>query len=121
MATPTAADVKQRYPELASIPDATVNLSIGDAVPFFDEERWGAFFAQGFCAFVAHQLTANARAATGAQATAGPVASKAVGSVSIAYQAGETLRATDAYYASTAYGQRYLQLRRLVGVGALAV
>lgn len=121
MATPTASDVKQRYPELIGISDSTVNLAIADAVPFFDEARWESFFAQGFCAFVAHQLRANERAAAGGGTASGPVVSKTVGDVSVSYQAGAALRTGDAYYAATPYGQRYLQLRRIVGLGAVAV
>ena len=121
MSAPSPSDVKLRYPEFTSTSDDVVGMVIGDAFPFFDEERWGSFYLQGYCAFVAHQLTVNARAAAGAAAASGPVQTKTVGDVSVTYQGGETLRATDSYFATTSYGQRYLQLRRLVGAGALAV
>ena len=121
MTIPTAEDVKQRYPELTATTDGVINMAIGDAVPFFDQERWGSFFAQGFCAFVAHQVRRNENAAAGGGAVAGAIASKTVGDVSVSYQAAALLRAGDAYYATTHYGQRYLQLRRIVGLGAIAV
>lgn len=121
MTTPTAAEIKARYPELAGIADPTVNIAIADAVPWFNETRWGGFYAQGFAAFVAHMLTVDKRTAAGAQAQAGPVQAKSVGDASVSYAAPQFTKATDAFYATTAYGQRYLQLRRLAGMGAVAV
>lgn len=122
MATPTVAQIKARYPELASIPDATVQLAIDDAVPWFDVDRWGSFYAQGFAAFVAHMLTVDKTAATGgAGGTSGPVSSKTVGDASISYATPTDISQGDAYYMRTAYGQRYLMLRKMVGTGAIAV
>lgn len=122
MATPTAAEIKARYPALVTIPDATVDVAIGDAVPWFDVCRWGAFYAQGFAAFVAHMLTVDkANAAGGASGAAGPVSSKAVGDVSVSYATPTDVTTGDAYYMRTGYGQRYLVLRRMVGTGAVAV
>jgi hypothetical protein len=123
MATPTAADIKARYPELATIPDATVNVAIEDAVPWFSECRWGAFYAQGFAAFVAHMLTVDKAAAAGggSSGAAGPVSQKSVGDVSVSYATPSDVTSGDAYYMRTAYGQRYLQLRKMIGQGAMAV
>lgn len=120
MTTPTVSQIKARYPELDSTADEVVQLVIDDAVPWFDEVRWGTFYLQGFAAFVAHMIAMDKRAAAGGQAAAGPVQSKSVGDVSTAY-ASVQWKASDAMFATTPYGQKYLQLRRLVGLGALAV
>lgn len=121
MSAPTASEIKARYPALASVSDATVNIAIADAEPWFDAERWGAFYAQGVAAFVAHMLTADQAAAKNASAAAGPIQSKKVGDVQVAYAPTAYRKDTDATFATTIYGQRYLQLRRLVGMGAVAV
>lgn len=121
MTTPTAAEIKARYPELAGIAGPTVNLAIADAEPWFDVTRWDSFYAQGFAAFVAHMLTVDKKTAAGGQATAGPQQAKSVGDASVSYTAVQFRNPTDAFFATTTYGQRYLQLRRLVGMGALAV
>lgn len=122
MATPTVAEIKARYPALASIPDPTVQIAIDDAACMFNEARWGCLYAQGLAAYVAHQLTVEQRAAAGGSAAAaGPMTAKRVGEVQYSYAAGQFTKATDAFYATTAYGQKYLQLRRLAGIGAAAV
>lgn len=121
MATPTTAEIKARYPALASIPDATVNAAIADAVPWFDEARWGAFYSQGFAAFVAHMLVQDQAAAKGQAGASGPVSKKKVGDVEVDYSTPTAAKAQDALFMTTVYGQRYLQLRRMVGTGAIAV
>lgn len=121
MSAPTAAEIKARYPALATIPDATVEFAIEDALPWFDEARWGGFFAQGFAAFVAHTLVVDSAAAKNPAAASGPVAEKKVGDVSVKYAPLTLSKPSDAAFATTTYGLRYLQLRRFVGLGALAV
>ncbi len=122
MATPTPADIKTRYPAFAAVADATIQLAITDAVPWFDVCRWDTFYAQGFAAFVAHMLTADQAAALGkATGAGGALASKKVGEVEVRYQPIATMKPSDAFFATTIYGQRYLQLRKLVGAGAVAV
>lgn len=113
----TPTQFKARYPEFSTTLDATIQLVIDDAAPWFDVPRWGDFYDQGVAAWVAHTLTVNKKPTTGAS---GAVSGKSVGDVSVNYAAPQ-LRAADAFYASTAYGVRYMQLRRLVGMGALAV
>lgn len=122
MTAPTSSEIKQRYPAFASVPDATIQMAVGDALPWFDEIRWGDFYAQGVAAFVAHMLAQDQASAKSSSAgSAGPVAMKKVGDVQVQYAIPTFSKATDSFYASTPYGQRYLQLRRLVGLGAVAV
>lgn len=118
----TPADIKARYPEMASFTDPQIQIVITDAVPWFDVDRWGGFYEQGVAAFVAHTLTVDKRtAAGGGNAASGPQSQKSVGDVSVSYAVPQFTKPTDAFWATTGYGQRYLQLRRLVGLGALAV
>lgn len=122
MTAPSASDIKARYPALSDISDPTVSVAIADAAPWFDEQRWGSFYAQGVAAFVAHTLTADKAAAKSASGGAsGPVVEKKVGDVVIKYSPTSYRKDTDASFATTIYGQRYLQLRRMVGMGAVAV
>lgn len=121
MATPTAAEIKARYPALSTIADPVIEVAIADAVPWFDADRWGAFYAQGFAAFVAHMVVADQRAAAGnAAGASGLMTSKKVGDVEVQYAA-PAVSIADVAFASTSYGQRYLQLRRLIGIGGISV
>lgn len=122
MATPTPANIKTRYPALVGIPDGAIQLAINDAVPMFDEARWGGWFDQGFAAYVAHMVLADQNLNAGQSAQqVGVLLSKKVGDVQVNYAQPSGITARDAFFAGTTYGQRYLQLRRLVGSGGMAL
>lgn len=116
------SDFKTQFPEFAEEQDARVQLFIDRAAPHFDTDRWGDLYADGMANYIAHQIkSANDAGASGGAAKSGLVQSKSVGDVRVSYAATEQIAATDIAFASTAYGQNYLRLRRLVGNGALSV
>jgi hypothetical protein len=122
MPLPTPAQVKARYPALVAVSDSTIQVIINESVPMFDEAKWGAFYEQGMIAYVAHVVTVDQKLAAGnSNAQLGVLLSKKVGDVQVNYQGAQSLNATDSFYASTTYGQRYLQLKRLVSIGVIAV
>lgn len=121
MAAPTVAEVKARVPALATVADPTIQLAIDDAACLFNEVRWGCYYAQGVACYVGHIVLTEQKAASGTAAAAGPVTGKRVGDVQVNYATAVFTKATDAFFATTPYGQRYMMLRRLVGIGALAV
>lgn len=119
----TPSDFKTRHPEFDSEADGRVQFFIDRADPYFDVERWGHFYTDGLCFWIAHEITSANRAATsGGAASSGIVQSESVGDVSVTYAVSTaSTGAQDQNYSTTSYGQRYLQLMRLVSGGALAV
>lgn len=118
----TVASFQARFPEFASVSNARVQLFIDAATPYFDVARWGETLDEGMAYRVAHELKMSDATAAGKVAgVSGLAASKSVGGVSVSYAAASGLKHTDVYWMGTSYGQRYLQLRRIAGFGAVAV
>lgn len=120
----TPSEFKTLFPEFSGELDARVQLFIDRADPYFDIGRWDAFYADGVAYFVAHELAmANAQAAPGGstQALSSDVLTKKVGDVTITKDTALLSKQADNPYYKTAYGQRYLYLRKQVGIGALSV
>jgi hypothetical protein len=129
-ATPTPNDFKARYPEFAAVEDLTVAALVSEA-----EGEVGATWVENdrrpaVMAFAAHLLASSgfafARAGTGAPiAVAGPLRSSKVGDVEESYGAPGTSKAGDKSSATdldgTAYGQRFIALRRRSFPSAMVV
>jgi hypothetical protein len=78
-------------------------------------ELWGQLRSQGHMARTAHLLTmAGASSAGGGES--GPVASRAIGAISISY-ATAAIAAGDESLARTKWGRLYLDMRAVVMVG----
>lgn len=117
----TAVEFKVWFPEFTSTADATVSLWLTRADPWFDVTRWDSFYSEGLANWVAHQLTIAARqAAETAAGGVGPgdITSKSVGDVSVTRSAAIVERQASDPMLRTTYGQRYAELRDLVGIGA---
>lgn len=122
MPVPTPADLKARYPEFAQADDTQVGLVISEAALEVDQKAWGKFYQAGVLALAAHMLFIQGRrGGTGAGALPGPVTSKKVGEIALSYAAPPIKSTAEAMYASTAYGQRYLQLRQLIAIGITVI
>jgi len=114
----TAAEFRTRFPEFVSETNPTIDLFVADSVVIINEAYWGTKYDLGLYYLTAHYLTLANRSASGSTASIGAVASKSVDGVSIAYATATPNDGSDAYYNSTAYGQRYLALRKTLGVAA---
>jgi len=119
-----AGDIKLRFPELTAISDERILFFIGDALPFFDVERWGDFYPVGLASYVAHMLTVDQQN----QVNPGSVFSGSsgggtvkVGDVSITSDTSVAAKTIESSLYETRYGRDYLMLRRMVGAGGLAV
>lgn len=120
----TPAEFKVRFPEFASETDQRVQLFIDDADPLFDQERWGDLYPAGVANLVAHELAlANAQTAQG-----GSVASintddltTKVGDVQVTKDTMLLNKQAENPYLRTFYGQKYLNYRKIVGLGAVSV
>jgi hypothetical protein len=121
--TPTI--FKTRYPEFLAIADARVALFIADAELEIDFDRWGSWYERGIAALAAHFLAiSKATAASGGSlGSLGPVSSRSIGDVSVSFgtASGTVSGLSDDYYKASPYGQEYLRLMSLVGIGAVVV
>lgn len=120
----TPSEFKTQFPEFAAETDARVQLFIDRAAPYFDVDRWGDLYPDGVAYYVAHELAlANAQTAQGGsvQAMTNDTLTKEVGDVQVTKDAGLLAKQADNPFYRTLYGQKYLYLRRQVGIGALSV
>jgi hypothetical protein len=131
----TPVEFKTRFPEFTSELDARIQLFIDDSVPAFDVCRWGEWYSIGVANYVAHNLAIANSIALGdassgfaggsAIANSQSWTTKKVGDVSVtrgeASGAGDGKSQKDSPFFKTIYGQEYLRLLRMVGIGAVAV
>lgn len=113
-------------PEFTAVADDRLTYLIEKAEPYFDVCRWGDFLEDGVIYWVAHRLfmdeiRAKQAKNPGAFANAFAVTSKSVGDVSVGRDAGLLAKAYESEYNLSPYGQLFLNLRKKVGIGALAV
>lgn len=121
MTTPTPADFRARFPELANYSGEKVLYWLAQSDPWFDPARWDTFYTEGVLNWVAHKLV-MADATKGInQASAGDVTQKRVGQVSVSRGSDLLSQQMANPFLRTMYGQEYLTLRKTVGMGALAV
>ncbi|BBE09717.1 Uncharacterized protein MCB1EB_1556 [Mycoavidus cysteinexigens] len=117
----TPADVKARFPVLDAVEEAQLQLLIDDTRPFFNIDRWGAFYPRGACLLVAHFWSMQQKVDKGETAPVYAVTARKAGEVQLSYASPSPLEMQDAWLAATSYGQQYLSLRKQVGFGALVV
>ena len=110
----------QIYPEFAEVDGDRLGIFIEHAKMEVSQKAWGKLYERGLLALTAHLLRLN-QMATKAKGDANrPLASESAGEPSVSYQ-GSTITGVNADYQLTAYGQEYLRLRKLVGVGVMVV
>lgn len=120
----TPSEFKTQFPEFAAETDARVQLFIDLAAPYFDVDRWGDLYPYGVAYYVGHELAlANAQAAQGGsvQAMTNDTLTKKVGDVQVTKDTGLLAKQADNPFYRTLYGQKYLYLRKQVGMGSLSV
>ncbi|MDC6407146.1 DUF4054 domain-containing protein [Xylella fastidiosa subsp. multiplex] len=105
-----------RYPEFATQPPERVAQALEDAIPGWMRPDGSGVCARNrepggpFC-LVHPGLGADSAAARGV------VVSERAGDLHISYAALPSDSASDAWLATSVYGQRYLTLRRMIGLG----
>ncbi len=107
MATTTPANFKIRFPEFVSESDSRIQLFIDDATSVVNANCPNSDLMITY--LTAHLLTSANATEGGNTDSIQPIASESVGDVSRSF-GGTAGDASDGYY-STAYGQRYLDLR----------
>jgi len=117
----TVNEFKTKFPQFAAVPTDSVQESIDEAVIILNETYWGTKYDLGLMYLTAHLLTLAQNAENGNSGSAGQVSGKAVDGTSVNYAVPIPDNSGDAFYSSTYYGQRYLTLRRYLGVPASTV
>lgn len=120
----TPTEFKARFPEFSSETDGRVQLFINDADPLFDQSRWDDLYSVGLANLVAHELVvANEQTAAAGKIgrLANDTLTKKVGDVQVTKDTMLLNKQAQNPYMRTSYGQKYLQLRRLVGMGGVSV
>lgn len=122
---------RQAFPEFANGPNyPTAELTVWFTVAeeFVNNKvRWKKLLELGRQLFVAHNLVMNRRnqdaVANGGipgEAT-GPVNNKSVDKVSVGYDVNAAAIEGAGNWNLTSYGQRYIQIARMVGIGGLQI
>lgn len=119
----TPAEFKLDFPQFASESDERIQREIDNAAPFFDVERWAAFYTAGLGNYVAHKIALGnyLTAQTPASTLSIDVTVKKVGDVTVQRDPAIMSMAARDPFMRTIYGQEYLRLRRMIGGGGLAV
>lgn len=115
------AAFRTRFPEFttAAYPDAQVTLALNDTIPLIDPARWDDLYDMGTAYLAAHELV-----------MAGVIAKTPLTDDKNMKKAGDVQAGRDSMlmnaqaknpYLRTAYGQKYLYYRNIVGSGAVSV
>lgn len=105
----TPADIKLRFPEFDSVIDGRIQLFIDDATATVNPNCSNADLMIAY--LTAHLLFISDKTDSGSGGNISPVISESVGDVSRSFGVSANNSNSDAYYNSTSYGQRYLDLR----------
>lgn len=126
------AAFRAAFPEFADTaryPDAMLDFwsGIGERLMFPQQHRWDTVYDYGLQLFVAHNITiasqnVKAGAAGGVPGgVSGPTTSKAVGSVSVSYDAASSIEPNAGHWNLTTYGKMLIHLARMIGAGGIQV
>lgn len=109
-ATPTASELKARYPEFASVSDTLVNFAISDAGRFVDTGWIEADYQRAIIALAAHLLVQDG-ALGGSTVVSGNITSEKLGDASVNY--GAAVGSANNEYGTTSYGRTFLRIQRV--------
>lgn len=115
---PTIEAFKGRYPEFEQADGKIIGFFIEDAKQEIDERQWRHLYCRGVLALTAHFLAMREQVRENAGRPLALLASESAGELSASYV---TPANSGEAYQLTAYGQDYLRLRNLVGVGVMVV
>lgn len=120
MAT-SLSQFRARFPEFSAIDDSVINLALSDAAAVMDVTRWDTRFDTGQAFLAAHYVSLSSTGSGQGGGSVGPVSQATTGPLSVSYAVPTALNGSEAMLGSTVYGQRYLELRNMVGLGGLVV
>ena len=111
----TPANFVALFPEFTAQPLTRVQLFLDKATRSSDPVKWGTLYEDAMNLLAAHMLCKSAQGGRVAGGSAGPTTMETVGNLSRQYASTHQLgyRWTD--YATTPYGQEYLDLCCILG------
>lgn len=119
--TCTAEAFKARFTEFNSIDDNRIQIFIDDALLVLNETTWGKVYSMAVCYLAAHYLTLSEGSASGDDGSVAGIASQGVDGTSISFNSFSPSSASQSYYLSTQYGQRFYTLIKSLGTMAATV
>jgi len=117
--TPTA--FKARFPEFNSIEDTRIQIFIDDACLVINEDTWGTLYSLAVCYLSAHYLALSEDSLNGNSGSVGNVSSQGVDGTSISFNTYSPDNASQTYWLSTQYGQKFYSLIKSLGSMAFTV
>jgi len=116
---------RARFPEYSdnqTYTNAYVQVFIDDALEDVSQTKFKESIADRITAYLAaHYLTVAELSKAGNQGSLAPVASQAVGDISVSYAVNNSEKGSDAYFNSTTYGQQYMTLLRRYCAGMISL
>lgn len=106
----TPADLKQRYPEFAAVPDQRVAYWIADAGNAFDIEPLGKNQVTAQALYAAHQLAMEGDGEADGDGVPVGVTSMRSGSLSLSFDAGYVASRAEGGWGATKYGAQLYSL-----------
>lgn len=120
------AQFRLDFPEFTDavrFPNSSLTFWSGTGEKLISQDRFGDLYTQAVELFTAHNITLSAQNVAASSAgglpggAGGPIASKAVGSVSVSYDNASVMLPNAGHWNQTVYGRQYIQLTRLIGQG----
>ncbi len=133
MSTPSPVTIAQfradfpAFTDTTVYPDAMIQWNITWATNLMNAYRWGNMYVQGMELLVAHLSFLNAQQNLAAAAGGAPgiskgmIASEGAGAVSLGYDTSSTAEEKAGAYNLTQWGQQFIRLARLIGMGPIQV
>lgn len=113
------------FSDLARYPDAMLTFWATLATAQVNVRRWGDIAPTGVFLYVAHEITLASQNFNVAKVggvpggASGPVSSKAIGQVSVGYDAAQAAELNAGHWNLTSYGKMFLRLARIFGSGVV--
>lgn len=112
---------KIRFPEFIGQTDERIQIFIDDAIIVINENFWGEKYNLGLNYLTAHYLVSAIKSEAGSSGSIGGISGKSVDGVSVSYAKVQIKDSAEDFVASTIYGQRYLTLKKTLGVTACVI
>ena len=112
------SDFRARFPEFAGQGDPQIQALVDEAKLQITEKVWTDWYKMGINYFVAHYLAISKAQSQGDDNNRNPILNMGAGRVTVQQQAAEGKTDSEIFFGSTSYGQEYLRLRNIVGIGA---
>lgn len=113
------------FRDIAVYTDGSINFWAEFATAQINARRWRSQVKMGIYLYVAHEITLAAKDQKAANIggspgqTAGPVNSKTVGPVTVAYDTTQGFELGAGYFNLTSYGKQLFRLARTFGAGCV--